>query len=59
MKKLLLEISSLGFYTNDTKHFIEFFRELKIDNTERMLGKCSEVTIRVHFTSTSAKTKMA
>ena len=49
VKKLFLEISSLGFYTNDTKPFIKLLRELKIDNTERMLRKCSEVAKRVSF----------
>ena len=46
LKKLLLDISSLGFYTNYTTPFIKFFRELKIDNTERMLRKCRELAIR-------------
>ena len=49
VKKLLLEISSPGFYTNDTKPFIKFHRELKIHNTERMLRKCSEVTVKASF----------
>ena len=49
VKKLILEIYSLGFYTNDTKIFIKFVRELKIDNAERMLRKCSEVAIRASF----------
>ena len=43
VKKLFLEISSLGFYTNDTKTFIKFLRELKIDITEQILRKRSEV----------------
>ena len=49
VKKLFLKISSLGFYMNDIKPFIKFLRELKIDNTEQMLRKCSEVAIRVSF----------
>ena len=43
VKKLFLEISSLGFYTNDTKTFIKFLRELKIDITEQILRKRSDV----------------
>ena len=43
VKKLFLEISPLGFYTNDTKTFIKFLRELKIDITEQILRKRSEV----------------
>ena len=43
VKKLFLEISSLGFYTNDTKTFIKFLRELKINITEQILRKRSEV----------------
>ena len=43
VKKLFQEISSLGFYTNDTKTFIKFLRELKIDITEQILRKRSEV----------------
>ena len=49
MRKLLLEKSSLGFYLNDTQPFIKFLRELKIDNTEQMLRKCSKVAIRASF----------
>ena len=39
VKKLFLEKSSLGFYTKGTKPFIKFLGELKIDKTERILGK--------------------
>ena len=49
MRTLLLEKCSLGFYLNDTQPFIKFLRELKIDNTEQMLRKCSKVTIRASF----------
>ena len=49
MKKLFLEISSLAFYTNNTKPFSKSLRDLKIDNTERMLRKYSEVAIRASF----------
>ena len=49
VKKLLLEILSIEFYTNDTKPFIKFLRELKIDYTEQMLRKCSEVAVRASF----------
>ena len=49
VKKLFLEILSIEFYTNDTKPFIKFLGELKIDNTEQMLRKCSEVPIRASF----------
>ena len=49
VKKMFLEILSIEFYTNDTKPFIKFLRELKIDNTEQMLRKCSEVAIRASF----------
>ena len=47
MKKLFLEILSIESYTNDTKPFIKFLGELKIDNT--LLRKCSEVAIRASF----------
>ena len=47
--KLFIEISKLGFYTNDMKPFIEFCKDLKINNTDRMLRKCSEVAIRASF----------
>ena len=49
VKKLFLEISSLGFCTNNTNPFIKFLRELKVGNTERMLRQCSEVAIRASF----------
>ena len=49
VKKLFLEISSLGFYTNDAKPFIKFCKKLKVNNVERMLKKCSEVAIRASF----------
>ena len=49
VKKLFLEISSLGFYTNDAKPFIKFCKQLKVNNTERMLKKCSEAAIRASF----------
>ena len=45
VKKLFAEISWLGFYTNHTKAFIKFVREIKIDNIEQMLRKYSEVAI--------------
>ena len=47
VKKLFLEILSIESYTNDTKPFIKFLGELKIDNT--LLRKCSEVAIRASF----------
>ena len=49
MKKLFPEISPFGFYMNNTKTFIKFLTELKIDNTERILRKCSEVAIKDSF----------
>ena len=45
VKKLFIDISTLGFYTNDMKPFIKFCKDLKINNTDRMLKKCSEVAI--------------
>ena len=48
-KKMFLEISSLGFYVNDTKPFINPRKELKIHNTERMLRKCNEVATKTSF----------
>ena len=39
--------SALGFYTNDIKQFLRFCEDLKLNNTDRMLKKCSEVAI--HF----------
>ena len=48
-KKLFLEISSLGFYKDDTKPSMKFLRELKIGNIEQMLRKCSEVAIKASF----------
>ena len=48
-KKMFLEISSLGFYANDTKPFIKPLKELKIHNTERMLRKCSELATKTSF----------
>ena len=41
IKKLFIEISTLGFYTNDLKPFINFSNDLKINDTDRMLKKCS------------------
>ena len=41
VKKLFIEISTLGFYTNDMKPFITFCKDLKINNTDRLLTKCS------------------
>ena len=49
VKNLFLEISSLGFYRNDTKPLIKFLREVKIENTERILMKFSEVVVRASF----------
>ena len=48
-KKLFIEISTLGFHTNDMKPFIKVCKDLKKSNTNRMLRKCSEVVIRVSF----------
>ena len=48
-KKLFLEISSLGFRKSNTRSFIRFLRELKVDNTERILRKYGEVAIRASF----------
>ena len=39
--------SALGFYTHDIKQFLRFCEDLKLNNTDRMLKKCSEVAI--HF----------
>ena len=39
IKKLFIEISTVGFYTNDMKPFIKLCEYLKINNTDRMLGK--------------------
>ena len=57
VKKVFLEISSIVLYTNDTKPSIKFLREPKIDNTERMLRKCSEVAIRTSFYLYTRKNK--
>ena len=45
VKKLFTEISTLGVYINEMKPF----KDLKINNTDRMLRKCYEVTIRAPF----------
>ena len=34
VKKLFIEISTLGFYTNDMKPFIKFCKDLKINNQD-------------------------
>ena len=49
VKKLFIEICTLGFYINDMKPFIKFCKDLKISNTGRILRKCSEVAIRASF----------
>ena len=49
VKKLFNEISTSGFYTDDLKPFIKFCKDLKINNTDPMLRKCSEVAIRASF----------
>ena len=49
VKKLFLEISTLGFYTNDMKPFIKFCKDLKINNQDWLLRTCSEVAIRASF----------
>ena len=49
VKKLFLEISMLGFYTNDMKPFIKFCKDLKINNQDWLLRTCSEVAIRASF----------
>ena len=46
VKNLFIEISTLELYTNDMKPFIKFCKDLKINNTDRMLRKCSKVAIR-------------
>ena len=57
VKKLFIEISTLGFYTNDMKPFIKFCKDLKINNTDRMLRKCSEVVTRASFLHNIRKNK--
>ena len=57
INKLLIEISTLGFYTNDMKPFIKFCKDLKINNTDRMLRKCSEVVTRTSFFHNIRKNK--
>ena len=49
VKKLFIEISTLGFYTSDMKPYIKFYKVLKINSTDRMLRKSSEVAIRASF----------
>ena len=49
VKKLFIEISTLGFYTNDMKPFIKFCKDLKINNQDWLLRTCSEVAIRASF----------
>ena len=49
VKKLFIEISTLEFYTNGMKPFIKFCKDLKRNNTDRMLRKCSEVAMRASF----------
>ena len=39
VKKLFIEISTLGFYINEMKPFIKFCKDLKINNTDRILRK--------------------
>ena len=39
VKKLFIEISTLEFYTNDMKPFIKFCKDLKINNTDRVMRK--------------------
>ena len=57
VKKLFIEISTLGFYTNDMKPFIKFCKDLKINNTDRMLRTCSEVVTRASFLHNIRKNK--
>ena len=57
VRKLFLEMSSIGFYTNNTKPLIKFLREIKTDDKERMLRKCSEVAIRASFRLNIRKNK--
>ena len=57
INKLLIEISTLGFYTNDMKPFIKFCKDLKTNNTDRMLRKCSEVVTRASFFHNIRKNK--
>ena len=57
VNKLFIEISTLGFYTNDMKPFIKFCKDLKINNTDRMLRKCSEVVTRASFFHNIRKNK--
>ena len=57
VKKLFIEISTLEFYTNDMKPFIKFCKDLKINNTDGMLIKCSDVAIRASFFLNIGKNK--
>ena len=57
VKKLFIEISTLGFYTNVMKPFITFCKDLKINNTDRLLTKCSELAIRASFFLSICKNK--
>ena len=59
VKGLFIEISTLGFYTNDMKPFIKFCKDLKINNADRLLRKCSEVAIRASFFLNIRKNRMA
>ena len=47
-KLILLEITSLGFPTNDVKCFKDFILKLNLDY-ERNIYKCQEVAIRTSF----------
>ena len=58
VKKLFIEISTLGFYTNEMKPFVKFCKDLKINNTDRMVRKCSEVATRASFFLNIGKNKL-
>ena len=47
-KLILLEITSLGFTTNDVKCFKDFILKLNLDY-ERIIYKCQEVAMRTSF----------
>ena len=57
VKKLFIEISTLEFYTNDMKPFIKFCKDLKINNTDRVMRKWSDVAIRASFFLNIGKNK--
>ena len=48
LKLIYLEVTTLGFFTNDSRDFLEFLKSIEVD-TERVTYKCMEAAARCSY----------